>query len=246
MKRAIVMAALMSLVTSASISAQRPVQESDLKLYSVIKHRGENRKSCINFKVALTGPVRFPCDLGYGFLNAGEELDWFRSSGIQGDRTVIRDLGALEWSANFSVPVVEPLTKLKPGERREVKIDASGGAGEPGQPGGPQVRVGSERSSSSLLSINDGPLPGDISPASSTPQPLPKPARPKHDDGKPKVDPSFVKVIAGHIYVIHVVDDSRDLYALVRVEALERGDNCTVSWKLIPEPLNQTSTGPSR
>lgn len=219
-----------------------------MTLYSVIKHRGENRKSCVNFKVALTGLVRVPCDLGYGFLNAGEELDWFQSSGIEGDRTVIRDLGELEWSADFSVPVVEPLAKLKPGERREVKIDVSGadGAdGAPGKPGSPAVRGGSERSSSSLLWVNDGPVPGDISPAAVTPQAPPKPSRPKHD-GKPKVDPSFVKVIAGHIYVIHVVDDSRDLYALVRVEALERGDNCTVSWKLIPEPVNQASADPSR
>ena len=27
-----------------------------------------------------------------------------------------------------------------------------------------------------------------------------------------------------------------DFYALVRVEAVEKGDNCTVSWRLIPTP----------
>jgi len=59
--------------------------------------------------------------------------------------------------------------------------------------------------------------------------------QPKHD-GKPRVDPMFVKAIAGHIYVAHIVDDTRDFYALFRVDALERGDNCTVSWKLIPAP----------
>ena len=40
--------------------------------------------------------------------------------------------------------------------------------------------------------------------------------------------------------------DSRDLHALVRVEALERGDNCTVSWKLIPEPVAKPVASQSR
>jgi hypothetical protein len=34
--------------------------------------------------------------------------------------------------------------------------------------------------------------------------------------------------------VIHVVDDKRDFYALFRVDKLQRGDNCTISWKMIP------------
>jgi len=39
--------------------------------------------------------------------------------------------------------------------------------------------------------------------------------------------------------VIHVVDDVRDFYALFRVEALERGDNCSISWRLIFAPETQ-------
>jgi hypothetical protein len=70
-------------------------------------------------------------------------------------------------------------------------------------------------------------------------------ARPKRD-GKPKIDPAFVKAIVGHVYVIHVVDDTRDLYALFRVEELQRGDYCTVSWKLIPEPTNQPGSNALR
>ncbi len=60
-------------------------------------------------------------------------------------------------------------------------------------------------------------------------------------DGKPKVDPIFMKAIVGHLYVIRVVDETRDFYALFRVDALERGDSCTISWKLIPEPVDQTA-----
>jgi hypothetical protein len=234
---------LSCLNTSSSASAQQPVsQDSRVTLYSTIKHRGEQRKSCINFKVALTGLLRVPCDLGYGYLNAGDELDWFQSSGAQGSRSVIRDLGELDWSADFSVPAVEPLAKLKPGERRNVTIDVSGADGAPGKPGAPAVRAGNERSSSSLLSIDEGPLPGDFAPPGLTTQPSAKPTRPKQD-GKPKIDPLFVKALAGHVYVIHVVDDSRDFYALFRVDALERGDYCTVSWKLISDP--QKPAGPT-
>jgi hypothetical protein len=47
----------------------------------------------------------------------------------------------------------------------------------------------------------------------------------------------FARAVLGHVYVIHVVDDTRDFYALFRVEALQRGDNCTISWKLIAPPL---------
>jgi hypothetical protein len=87
-----------------------------------------------------------------------------------------------------------------------------------------------------LLSINVGAAPED----NSLPVPtLESPAKPS-----PKTSPLFVKAITGHVYVIHVVDESRDFYALVRVEALQRGDNCTVSWKLIPAPLGQTGATP--
>jgi hypothetical protein len=46
----------------------------------------------------------------------------------------------------------------------------------------------------------------------------------------------YVKAVAGHMYVIHVVDDENDFYALFRVDQLARGDSCVVSWKLIDPP----------
>jgi len=230
---------------NAALAQQPAIRDSSVTLYSVKTHRGERRVSCLNFQSGPSTSLRADCDLSYGLLYAGDELDWFQSATSQGARGVIRDLGAYSWTGEFKVPVVEPLPKLKPGERREITIDVSGadGAdGAPGKPGTPSiVRGSSERSTSSLLSVNDGPVPGDIPPTVLTAQPRPKPSRPKND-GKPKVDPLFVKAIAGHLYVIHVVDDSRDFYALFRVEALERGDKCTISWKLIPAPLEQSGS----
>ena len=65
--------------------------------------------------------------------------------------------------------------------------------------------------------------------------------RPKHD-GKPKIDPIFVKAVVGHIYAIHVVNDTNDYYALFRVEALNRGDRCTISWRFSSGPCRRDSS----
>lgn len=203
---------LSGLSAASSVSGQQ-LEASTVTLYSVNKHHGEGLKSCLNFKTGPTALLRASCDLRYGALYAGDELDWFESSTAEGNRSVTKDLGAYAWTAKFQVPLVEPLPKLKPGERRQVTIDTSGADGADGAPG---------------------------KNADGTMQPQRISSRPKND-GKPKIDPLFVKAIAGHVYVIHVVDDSRDFYALFRVEALERGDNCTVSWKLIPEPVSQST-----
>ena len=63
--------------------------------------------------------------------------------------------------------------------------------------------------------------------------------RPKHD-GKPRIDPMFVKAIAGHMYVIHVVHETDDFYVVFRVENVERGSYCTISWKMVPDPATQS------
>ena len=225
---------------------QPPIQDSTITLYSVHKHRGEQRSVCINFQRGSSRIPRADCDLAYGLLYAGDELDWFQSATSQGARSVIKDLGEYSWTAAFEVPVVEPLPKLKPGEQRQVTVNVSGADGAPGKSAsGVSMTIGgSERTSSSLLPINDGPVPGDNSIVMTAPGPT-KPWRPKND-GTPKVDPLFVKAIAGHLYVIHVVDDLRDFYALFHVEALQSGDNCTVSWKLIPEPVKPTGNPTTR
>jgi hypothetical protein len=54
----------------------------------------------------------------------------------------------------------------------------------------------------------------------------------------------FAKAIVGHIYAVHVVDDAADYYALFRVESLQRGERCTISWKLIPPPEQKDSNQP--
>jgi hypothetical protein len=52
---------------------------------------------------------------------------------------------------------------------------------------------------------------------------------------EPTRDPS-VKVVVGHMYLVHSKDRDSDHYALFRVEALQPLQSVTISWKLIPEP----------
>jgi hypothetical protein len=178
-------------------------EQTGSTLYSPNKYRNESRDSCLDLKTGATAPrtANTRCDVLYGNLYAGGDLDWLQSSSDRGSRSAIRDLGLLSWSEPFQVPVVPPLPKLLPGL---AGADADGIAG-PAIP--------------------------------SPPPPSALPSTPKKNDGTPKIDPIFVKAVAGHVYVIHVVDDENDFYALFRVEAIERGDRCVVSWKLIDPPL---------
>lgn len=47
---------------------------------------------------------------------------------------------------------------------------------------------------------------------------------------------NFAKAKAGYMYLVHVKDAEADFYVLFRVEELEQGNHCTISWAQIPEP----------
>lgn len=46
----------------------------------------------------------------------------------------------------------------------------------------------------------------------------------------------FVRIRPGHIYLMHVKSRRKDFYVLFRVEELNPGDSCTISWKAVPPP----------
>jgi hypothetical protein len=233
MKRAtlIMLAAALVAATGSIASAQNANQTNTAVLRSTIKYPKGQKNFCLNFQTGISPRNLSTCDLRYGMLYAGDDWDWFETAISGAGRNVIRDLGEHTWTQEFTVPVVEPLAKLKPGEQRSVTIDTSGADGADGKPGEggvpgadadviPGARVDPPGLGRDAANLNDLGNAGS------------KPKR----DGKPKVSPPFVKAIAGHLYVIHVVDDTRDFYALFRVEAVERGDNCTISWRFIPPP----------
>ena len=195
-----------------------------LNKYGREKNPSPNRNYCLDFKTGASPNRSEPCDLRYGSLYAGEDRDWFQSSGHRDSRGVIKDLGPLTWDDSIKVSVIEPRPKLKPGEQRNVTIDVSGADGADGAPGAPGADA-------------DGvvrPRPANRPPA---------PAR-KKNDGVPKIDPIFVKAIIGHMYVARIVDETNDFYALFRVEAIERGDSVLVSWKVIESPSESRGSSP--
>ena len=199
------------------VVAQSVVPSSTITLYSNIKPRGDRLNSCAVFQPRSRGTATKLCDLRYGSLYAGEDHDWFDTLGKS--RSVVRDLGQLNWADKFTVPVVAALPELKPGETRTVTVDTSGADGAAG--GEPQH----------IPDIREDPNWTYRSNRPSTAG-----SRPPKNDGKPKIDPVFTKAVPGHLYVIHVVDELSDFYALFRVESLEKGDRCTLSWRLIPAP----------
>jgi hypothetical protein len=227
---------------------------SEVTLYSPIKHGPDFGKGLFNFQ---TGSITPPCCrwvLAYGTLSVGEEHDWLQVAASNTTRTAIRDLGALGWGDSFVVPVVEPFPELKAGEQRLIVINADGANGKPARPTFPKPLPGPEPTGEA--SLWGGPRLGNLppNPIGDTPGPMsapggdrlwlkprrpapPPPAPPRPPT--PPTTPIFARAVVGHIYAVHVVDEGVDYYALFRVESLESGDRCTISWKLIPPPENR-------
>jgi len=222
---------LVSFLGLVFIASTVVAQSGTATLYSPKKNRGQNRYYCLDFKAGASSKTSDPCDLRYGYLYAGEDWDWFQSSMDRESRGLIQDLGPLNWDSQFEVPVVIPRRKLLPGEQRTVSVDTSGADGADGAPGKPGApgQPGAD---------------GDGVVRAKTPEPTPEiaPVAPvkKKNDGTPKIDSIFVKAIVGHIYVAHIVNDKEDFYALFRVNGIERGSFCVVSWKLIEAPREKT------
>lgn len=209
------------IVPAGGATTARNPEPQSVTLYATNKYPNDRSRSFFSFKTGSWVRESVPWDLNYGSLYVGDDFDWFSVSTSQGTRSIIKDLGALKWSDSFRVPIVEPFPKLKPGEVRKVTIDASGADGAPGAPG-----VRGADADGRVRNRTD-----DVDTAASE-----KARTEKRRSGVPQVDSIFAKAVVGHIYVIHVVDDESDYYALFRVEAMEKGDNCTISWKRIKSP----------
>lgn len=46
----------------------------------------------------------------------------------------------------------------------------------------------------------------------------------------------FVRVEAGHMYLMKVMRERKTFYVMFRVDSLTRVDNCVLSWKQVPPP----------
>ena len=198
------------------------VAQERVTLYSVHKHRNESRVFCFDFRPNQQS--KRPCYFRYGVLYVGNDHDWFESSAVRGNRSVIKDLGEKDWADQFKVPVVEQLRELQPGERRVITIDSSGADGADGISGG-RGRDGVNADGTSRTTIKHET-------SAKTDE---RNVKRKHD-GLQRVDPMFVKAVVGHMYVMRVVNETDDFYVLFRVEQIERGSSCTISWMHVPAP----------
>ena len=46
----------------------------------------------------------------------------------------------------------------------------------------------------------------------------------------------FARAVVGHMYALHAKNSSSDYYILFRVERIEHGDYCTISWRRVRRP----------
>jgi len=184
-------------------------------LYSVKKYHDETRSSIDFASGTRGGPTSETTvdtwHLGYGYLSISNE-DYIQAVVSQPQqRNKLIDLGRFNWTDSFKVPVVEPLPALKPGEHRQITVNANGADGAPGRPGS----NGSPRKPSHL--------------------PVNTAGNESREDWE-KANGIFAKAIIGHMYLIRVKDDQSDLYVLARIDDLAQGDHCTISWKIVPAP----------
>ena len=154
----------------------------------------DETRACFSFKLGMNKlPNSIDWDLGYGFMQIANE-DWLRvGAGTADQRSVMKELGAHNWSDSFDLPALEPLPQLKEGERRQITVDSSADT----------------------------------------------------HDAWAKSTTQFAKAKVGHMYLMHVKNDGADFYVLFRVDQLEQGEQCTISWKLIPTPERSILRSPS-
>jgi hypothetical protein len=229
-------------------------------LYPHFSHHKPRPRLCLDFDTGkLTSARGDQWDICYGYIYHGNDLDWLEVVGTNETRTVIKDLGVHDWNEPLKVSTLKPLPELKPGERRNLTISFSGkdGRGDLAMfDTGREFSVytsGTNRTnrdhSASMNPyqilperIGRGPLRADghgvdadegvewirTIPLDSGENP---PRRKQHKD-----PPVLAQAALDHVYEIHVVNERDDYYVLLRVDALTRGDNCTVSWKRVPSP----------
>lgn len=171
-------------------------------------------RNCFSF-IMETADCRSVSDLYYGNLRTGSDWDWLQVTGA-GSRNKIKSLGRKEWTDEIKVPKLEPYPKLEPGQQRMVVIDTSGKDGIDGLPGAP----GRNADGSFGSSVLDKPPP---------------PAQTPREKIKSDYNP-FEKAVLGNMYVLRVVDEKNDFYVLFRVDELESGRRCKISWKKIDAP----------
>lgn len=211
--------------------------------------------------VSLNNGCRTNLCIYYGD-RAGDNWDIFHIGGGAVDRTRMVRIGEYKWTDNFTVPYVEPWAALAPGETRAITFNTSGADGQDGANGqdGADGQDGANGGSGGVAQMKGGSVserrrPRDDSHASLD-RSVSESRRPKNADyahasldrqvsstvktadGKTRNDPysPVLEAKLGYMYVVHVLDETRDYYLLVRVDELKRGERLVLSYKKLELP----------
>ena len=73
------------------------------------------------------------------------------------------------------------------------------------------------------------------------PLPLSKPKVVDASADSKEISPyqQFVHVKAGHMYLMKVVRERKTTYIMFRIDSLTKEDNCVLSWKKVPPPVDE-------
>lgn len=183
--------------------------------------------------VNLTNGCRETLCIVYG-SRFGNNWDIFNIGGGATSQTRMVRIGKYNWTDNFKVPNVEPWPELKPGEKRTVSFNTSGGDGADGGDGSSGRGSAQDIRSGDLSAVgsmqNQGyanaHLDRQVSSAVKT------------ADGKTRKDnySPVLEAKLGYMYVVRVKDPIRDYYVLVRVDELKRGERMVISYKKMEIP----------
>lgn len=172
-------------------------------------------RACFSFvdEKFVTGS---PGDICFGGLRAGEQWDWFQVTGV-GMRNKIKNIGRKDWNRDFKIPVVEPYAVLPVGRQRNIALNSSPSTSYPPLPS----------------ATSQPETPGEKNFDISAPQRFGEvnSARIANSDYNP-----YLRAQKGKSYVVRVVNETNDFYVLMRVDELERGKRCVITWKRIDAP----------
>jgi hypothetical protein len=182
-----------------------------------LKMSAKAQRNCFDFVSESEVPCVRRWDLIYGNMRAGDEWDWFFVPASDDVRTRLVSLGKKEWNQIKSLPEIEALPKLKPGEKRVARVDASGADGAPGCPGAPGANG---RNGDGTVTSTRNDQPPCREPAVNAPAKKPV-----------TTNELFVKAVKGEMYVLRVMDENFDFYVLLRVDDIVRGRTARISWK---------------
>lgn len=118
---------LLVFIYVVTVDAQKDTSPQTVTLYAPSGSKLDFSRATFNFERGKFEELNY--DITYGYLKIDEDY-WLSTPQADHNRSLIRNLGALNWNDTFEVPFIEPLPKLEEGKTRNFTIDSSGSTGK--------------------------------------------------------------------------------------------------------------------